>query len=45
MIGKLFPQAAIYEAEDIQSAIHIAPCIEVQLALIDVILGDEDSIA
>ena len=45
MIGKLCPRATIYEAEDIQSAIHIAQRIEIQLALIDVVLGDEDGIA
>jgi DNA-binding NarL/FixJ family response regulator len=44
MIGKLCPRATIYEAEDIQSAIHIAQNIEIQLAMIDVVLGDEDGI-
>ncbi len=45
MIGKLCPQATIYEAEGIQDAIHLAQRIELQLALIDVVLGDEDGIA
>jgi DNA-binding NarL/FixJ family response regulator len=45
MIGKLCPRATIYEAEDIQSAIHIAQRIELHLAMIDVVLGDEDGIA
>jgi DNA-binding NarL/FixJ family response regulator len=45
MIGKLCPRATIYEAEDIQSAIHIAQRIMIQLAMIDVVLGDEDGIA
>ena len=44
MIGKLCPRATIYEAEDIQSAIHIAQRVEIQLAMIDVVLGDEDGI-
>jgi DNA-binding NarL/FixJ family response regulator len=45
MIGKLCPRATIYEAEDIQSAIQIAQRAEIQLAMIDVVLGDEDGIA
>jgi DNA-binding NarL/FixJ family response regulator len=45
MIGKLCPRATIYEAEDIQSAIHIVQHIKIQLAMIDVVLGDEDGIA
>jgi len=45
MIGKLCPRATIYEAGDIQGAIHIAERIQIQLAMIDVVLGDEDGIA
>jgi DNA-binding NarL/FixJ family response regulator len=45
MIGKVCPRATIYEAEDIQSAIHITQHVEIQLAMIDVVLGDEDGIA
>lgn len=45
MIAKLCPRATIYEAENIKSAIHIAQRIEMHLAMIDVVLGDEDGIA
>ncbi len=45
MIGKLCPQATIYEAENIQDAVRIAQRVNIQLALIDVVLGDEDGIA
>lgn len=42
MIGNLTPRATIYEAVDIQSAVHLAQSIEFNLALIDVVLGDVD---
>jgi DNA-binding NarL/FixJ family response regulator len=45
MIGKLFPQAAIYEAENIQTALRLAQQVKPQLALIDVVLNDEDGIS
>ncbi len=45
MIGKLYPQATIYEAESIQDAVRMADHIKLQLALIDVVLGDEDGIS
>jgi DNA-binding NarL/FixJ family response regulator len=45
MIGRIFPQTTIYEAEAILSAVHLAQSIDFQLALIDVVLGDEDGIA
>ncbi len=45
MIGKLCPGATIYEAENIQGAIQIAQRVNIQLAMIDVVLGDEDGIA
>ncbi len=45
MIGKLYPRVTIYEAEEIQDAVHLAQTIEPQLALIDVVLGDEDGIS
>ncbi len=44
MIGKLCPQATIYEAADIQSAVRLSQSIDVQLALVDVVLGDVDGI-
>jgi DNA-binding NarL/FixJ family response regulator len=45
MIGRLCPRAAIYEAENIQTAIRITQQVKPQLALIDVVLNDEDGIS
>lgn len=45
MIGKLSPRAAIYEAENIQTAIRLTQQVKPQLALIDVVLNDEDGIS
>ncbi len=45
IIGKLFPRAMIYEAGDIQEALRQAQHIDLKLALIDVVLGDEDGIS
>ncbi len=45
MIGKAYPRATLYEAEDIQTAVHLAKHVVPQLALIDVVLGDEDGIS
>ena len=45
MIGKLSPQAILYEAENIQAAVSLAQRVELQLAMIDVVLGDEDGIS
>jgi DNA-binding NarL/FixJ family response regulator len=45
MIGRLCPRAVIYEAENIQTAIHLAQHAMPQLALIDVVLNDEDGIS
>ncbi len=42
MIGKLSPQATIYEAIDIQSAVRLSQGVDFNLALIDVVLGDVD---
>jgi DNA-binding NarL/FixJ family response regulator len=44
MIGKVCPLAAIYEAENLQTAVHLAQRLEPQLVLVDVVLGDEDGI-
>jgi DNA-binding NarL/FixJ family response regulator len=44
MVSRLYPQATIYEAEDTRSAEQLAERASVQLALVDVILGDEDGI-
>lgn len=45
MIGRLFPRAAIYEADNIQTALRLAQRVHPQLALIDVVLNDEDGIS
>jgi DNA-binding NarL/FixJ family response regulator len=45
MIGRLCPRAVIYEAENIQTAIQLAQNAKPQLALIDVVLNDEDGIS
>lgn len=44
MIGKVCPQATIFEAENIENAVQMAGRIAPQLAFIDVILGDEDGL-
>lgn len=44
MIGKLYPRVTTYEAVDIQTAVHLTQNIEMQLALVDVVLGDVDGI-
>ncbi len=45
MIGKLCPQATIYEAENIQDAVQLVQRVEIKLAMIDVVLGDANGIA
>ena len=45
MIGRLSPQAMIYEAESVQTALTLAQRVELQLAMVDVVLGDEDGIS
>ncbi len=44
MVSKVCPQAKVHEADSIQTAAHLAEQIEPRLALIDVVLGDEDGI-
>lgn len=44
MIGKVCPQATIYEAENIQTAVHMVNQLAPDLIFIDVVLGDEDGI-
>jgi len=44
MIGKVCPHATIYEAEDIGEAVHLTQRAAPQLALVDVVLGEEDGI-
>ncbi len=45
MIGKVCPQATIYEAENIETAVHLVKRLAPQLVLIDVVLGDEDGLS
>ncbi len=44
MIAKVYPQTIIYEAENIQTALHLATQLSPALIFIDVVLGDEDGI-
>jgi DNA-binding NarL/FixJ family response regulator len=44
MIGKICPQATIYEAENVGEAVHLTKIVTPQLVLVDVILGEEDGI-
>jgi DNA-binding NarL/FixJ family response regulator len=44
MLGKICPDAILYEAAGIQEAVHQAQNIDLKLALIDVVLGDENGI-
>lgn len=44
MVGKVYPQATIYEAASIAEAIEVAYRVSPRLVLVDVVLGDEDGI-
>jgi DNA-binding NarL/FixJ family response regulator len=44
MIGKVCPLAVIYEAQNLVEAVHLSQRIKPQLALVDVVLGDENGI-
>ena len=44
MVDRAYPQAAIYEAENTSEAVRLAEQTPPQLALVDVLLGDEDGI-
>ena len=44
LIGKACPTSLLYEAEDMIEALHLAERVRPRLALIDVVLGDEDGI-
>lgn len=44
MIGTISPQALLYEAENIEQALSFAQRIQPLLALVDVVLGDENGI-
>ncbi|MCB9078937.1 MAG: response regulator [Anaerolineaceae bacterium] len=44
MVGKVCPEAIIYDAENIHAAAQLAQRVQPHLALIDVVLGDENGI-
>lgn len=44
MIGKLYPEAVIYEAENIEGALQLIQRMDFQLALVDVLLGEQNGI-
>ena len=44
LIGKICPASVLYEARNISEAVHLGGQIHPQLALIDVVLEDEDGI-
>jgi DNA-binding NarL/FixJ family response regulator len=44
MIGKIYPSSLIYEAENVSEALTVGEQVRPQLALIDVVLEDEDGI-
>jgi DNA-binding NarL/FixJ family response regulator len=44
MVGKSCPQAMIYEAENIQLALRLVENVRPRLALVDVVLGDENGL-
>ncbi len=45
MIGKVCPQAMIYEAGNTAEALHLARQVAPQITFVDVVLADEDGIA
>ena len=44
MIGKVYPQAMIYEASNTAETLHVTKLVSPQLMFIDIVLGDEDGI-
>ena len=44
MIGKTYPATLLYEADDVTEAVRLAESVKPDLALIDVVLTDEDGI-
>jgi len=44
MIGRAYPQAVIYEAENVGEAIQLTESLTPSLVLVDVVLGEEDGI-
>lgn len=44
MIGRVYPQALLYEAENTKAAVRLAKKIKPTIVFVDVVLGDEDGI-
>jgi DNA-binding NarL/FixJ family response regulator len=44
VLGKAYPQAVLFEADDINSAVEIVQRIKPQLVFVDVVLGEEDGV-
>jgi DNA-binding NarL/FixJ family response regulator len=44
VLGKVYPQAGLYEAQSIASAVQMTQRIQPNLIFVDVVLGDEDGI-
>lgn len=44
-IGKAYPQATIYEAENVNEMVQIIQRVRPKIAFVDVVLGDEDGIS
>jgi len=44
MIGKICPQAILYEADAIQQAVQLSQQLKPQMVFLDVVLGDEDGL-
>jgi DNA-binding NarL/FixJ family response regulator len=44
LIGKIYPSSLIYEAENVSEALSLGEQVQPQLALIDVVLEEEDGI-
>jgi DNA-binding NarL/FixJ family response regulator len=44
MIGKICPQAILYEADSIQQAVQLSQRLNPQMVFLDVVLGDEDGL-
>jgi DNA-binding NarL/FixJ family response regulator len=45
VLGKVYPQAVLYGAEDISSAVQLAQRVSPKLVFVDVVLGEEDGIS
>jgi DNA-binding NarL/FixJ family response regulator len=45
VLGKVYPQAVLYGAEDISSAVQLAQRVNPKLVFVDVVLGEEDGIS